>query len=108
MRESFKIIMALSLIMILNVGSGKVINNVPVPGRYSGLTLGSNKTGIYIEAFYELLCDGTAAAFPIFEEFMNKPFLDKKVKDLVQVTYSFTMLPYHHGVWYISTLIPYI
>ena len=36
------------------------------------------------------------------------PFLDGKVKDKVQVTYGFHMLPYHHGIWEVSLLLPYI
>ena len=36
------------------------------------------------------------------------PFLDKTVRELVQVTYSVVVLPYHHGVWEVTKILPYI
>jgi hypothetical protein len=55
-----------------------------VPGRFTGLTFGTNVTGITFEAFYDPLCDACANIHPIFEEFLDKEWLGgKKVRELV-------------------------
>jgi hypothetical protein len=79
-----------------------------VAGRENGLIFGTNATGISFSAFYDPLCDGCAEMHPIFEEFLDKEWLGgKKVRDLVLVSYSFFPLPYHHGSWVVSKLLPY-
>ena len=61
MRESFKTLIFISL--IVGFGECYVDNNIPVPGRYTGLTFGKNATGINFEVFYDLLCDAAYANF---------------------------------------------
>lgn len=51
----------LVLSVALSAISCQVSNNPPIPGMESGLTFGTDKSGIHIEAFFDLLCDGCAA-----------------------------------------------
>jgi hypothetical protein len=52
-----------SLIIALSCLIGAVVafdNNPPVPGKHPGLTFGGDASGVEIEVFYDLLCDGSA------------------------------------------------
>ena len=64
MKESFSYLIPLALVLIST--NAQVYNDPPVPGRYSGLTTGSNATGINFEVFYDLVCDSTYEEYQIF------------------------------------------
>jgi hypothetical protein len=69
--------------LLIALAVGQLDNNPPVPGRFSGLTFGSNSTGIWMEAILDPVCDGCAFQWPIFTEFLDSPWLGKKVKDFI-------------------------
>lgn len=82
-------------------------NNPPLPGRRAGYTYGTGPSDIEIEIIYDLLCIDSQEADPILQEFLDKPFLDSKVRDQIKVTYTFFPLPYHHAVWIPHKLLPF-
>ena len=54
------------------------------------------------------MCGDCANFHPAFDEFLDMPFLDGTVMDAIKVRYSFSPLPYHHGVWVAHKIIPWI
>ncbi|CDW78113.1 UNKNOWN [Stylonychia lemnae] len=83
-------------------------NNPPIPDRYpgSGVGEGSFKQGIDIEVFYDLLCEGCQMHHPKFQQFLDMQFLDGTYRDAISVKYNFFPLPYHHGSWIVTKLLP--
>ena len=85
-------------------------NVPPIPDRYPGkdVGVGNGDFAIDIELIYDLTCSGCQALHPEFLAFLDMQFLNGPVKDAVRVKYAFFPLPYHHGCWIVSKLIPYM
>lgn len=83
-------------------------NTPPIPERHVGWSEGKGKTMIEFEFFFDVMCGDCARFHPAFDEFLDMPFLNGTVMDAIKVRYSFSPLPYHHGVWLAHKLIPFI
>ena len=83
-------------------------DNPPIGAYYPGLSFGGTDSGIQIEMYYDLTCSACAALHPNFTLFLDMPFLNKTVKDVVQINYAFIPLPYHHGAYAVTKLTAYI
>jgi hypothetical protein len=83
-------------------------NNPPIPERHTGwTTTGSVDSEVQFEVFYDLLCSGSAYMDGPFQDFLEMPFLGTTVKDAIKLTFTFFPLPYHHGSWLVTKLVPY-
>ena len=104
--------LASSLLLLSALGSVAqgYDNNPPIPDRLAGkgLEQGGNKYNIDIELIYDLGCDKCKAEHPVFQQFLQQPFLDGKVIDAVNVRYAFHPLPFHYGAWIMTKLVPYM
>lgn len=83
-------------------------NSPPIPERYVSWTEGKGKSMIEFEFFFDVMCSDCADFHPDFDDFLAMPFLNGTVLDAIKVRYSFSPLPYHHGVWVAHKLLPYI
>lgn len=101
---------SLLLLSVLGSVTNAYDNTPPIPDRLpgQGLEQGSNKYNIDIELIYDLGCDKCKAEHPMFQQFLQAPFLDGKVIDAVNVRYAFHPLPFHFGAWIMTKLIPYM
>ena len=83
-------------------------NTPPIPERHVGWSEGKGKQMIEFEFFFDVMCGDCARFHPAFDEFLEMPFLNGTVMDAIKVRYSFSPLPYHHGVWVAHRIIPFI
>lgn len=87
-------------------------NDPPVPARKPVWYVGHWTTGIELEVVYDLMCADSAAADPAYQEFLDMPFPDPKfpgkVRDNIQLSYTFLPLQYHHEVWIPHLIVPYL
>eukprot|EP00347_Sterkiella_histriomuscorum_P009669 403340325 len=100
-----------SIILLSTLGYALAWDNTPpIPDRLSGsgFEQGSGKYNIDIELIYDLGCDKCKAEHPMFQTFLQQPFLDGKVIDAVTVRYGFSPLPFHFGAWVTTKLLPYM
>eukprot|EP00347_Sterkiella_histriomuscorum_P024198 403331970 len=85
-------------------------NDPPVPARKPVWYTGHWDTGIEIEIVYDLMCPDSASGNPPLQQFLDMPFDNTpgslKVRDRIQLSYSFLPLPYHHEVWIPHTIVP--
>lgn len=79
-----------------------------MPGHHVGLTFGGSESGLKIELFYDLLCEISKDLHPKIIELMDMPFLNKTVKDVVEINFVFLPLPYHRGTWVVTKIVPYL
>ena len=56
-------------------------NNTPIYGSYPGYTVGSGRTGITIDLFFDYLCSACQSENPIVEELLKHEWLDGTVGD---------------------------
>ena len=59
---------------------------------------------------YDLLCVDSKNAHPEFEAFLNMTWnvTNTRVRDELEVSYSFIPLAFHQHVWPVTKLIPYV
>eukprot|EP00350_Pseudokeronopsis_sp_OXSARD2_P013240 CAMPEP_0170542138 /NCGR_PEP_ID=MMETSP0211-20121228/1663_1 /TAXON_ID=311385 /ORGANISM="Pseudokeronopsis sp., Strain OXSARD2" /LENGTH=177 /DNA_ID=CAMNT_0010845107 /DNA_START=137 /DNA_END=667 /DNA_ORIENTATION=- len=60
------------------------------------------------EMVFDLMCGDCANEYPTIKEFLAMDFLGTTVKDAITLTYTYSPLPYHHGVWIPHKMVPYI
>ena len=56
-------------------------NTTPIYGTYPGYTVGSGKTGITIDLFFDYLCSACQSENPVVEQLLEHDWLGGKVKD---------------------------
>ena len=56
-------------------------NSTPIYGTYPGYTVGSGKTGITIELFFDYLCSACQSENPVIEKLLKHEWLDGTVED---------------------------
>ena len=96
------------LITVAYISAASALQNTPpIPERVVGLGEGSGKLNVNFELHYDLMCSASAALHPAFKQFLDLDFQGGKVRDAVTVEYLFQPLPYHHGVWVPSKLVPF-
>lgn len=100
-------ILLLPILFVAKFASG-FANNIPIPGHHVGLTYGGTSSGLKLEIFYDLLCEASAYFHTKILETMEKDFLGKKVKDVVEINFVFFPLSYHHGTWTVTKIVPYL
>ena len=85
-------------------------NNPPVSGKRPVYTVGTPKQGIDILVVYDLICIDSKEGHPEFQRFLNMTWnvTNTQVKNEIEVSYSYLPLTYHHNVWPVHKLIPYI
>lgn len=70
----------------------------PVPSRPSGYTYQhSLNPKVVVEVFYDHLCDGSAANFPVLLQVLNA-YVDKDVSGIIHIF----PLPYHHNAFFMQ------
>lgn len=81
--------------------------NPPIPEKHPGFWTGSKNAAIEIEAGFDLLCSDCAFYSPLFQEFLDLPFLGSTVRENIMVNYVFMPLPFHHEAWIVTKLTIY-
>ena len=56
-------------------------NTPPIPERHVGWSYGTAKVGIDIEVVFDILCSDCQFNNPLFQSFLDKPFLSSTVRD---------------------------
>jgi hypothetical protein len=98
---------SLALASLLAVAVIAYDNNVPIPRRRPGFSVGGNSAEIEIDVIYDLMCSDSRNYDPFFQRFLHSPFNNATVLDNVKITYSFLPLPFHHENWIPHVLLPY-
>lgn len=102
-------LLVLSALLTAGFVSADFGNDPPVPGRKPVWYTGHWDTGIEIEIVYDLMCPDSAAGNPALQQFLDMPFDNTsaaKVRDRIQLSYTFLPLPYHHEVWVPHKIVP--
>ncbi len=63
---------------------------------------------VEFEVFIDLLCPDSKDTYAVIQEFLAMPYLAGSVKDAIKINYSLVPLPYHHGTWIASKVMPYL
>ena len=56
-------------------------NTTPIYGTYPGYTVGSGKTGITIDLFFDYLCSACQSENPVIEKLLQHEWLGSTVQD---------------------------
>mmetsp|Transcript_10532 Transcript_10532/g.16111 ORF Transcript_10532/g.16111 Transcript_10532/m.16111 type:complete len:227 (-) Transcript_10532:72-752(-) len=92
------------------IGLATATNPVPVsnsfPGWHDPLT--NFDAQVEVQLFVDLLCPGCQGEHELLTSIYDNAFLDKTVKDYINVMVTPTVLPYHLNSFQLAQVVPYL
>jgi len=87
----------ISLLVILAIS--QALAQIPIPNRYDGFAQGDPDSPILLEAFFDLLCPDSSAAWPNIKQVLNYYNPPGSATNMRFYLHTFP-LPYHHNAFY--------